>query len=266
MPTPPENLKHFQSLVQLVSDLRGPHGCPWDKQQNHISLTPYAIEETYEMVEALEGGDDAEICEELGDVLFQVVLHAELARERGAFKIEDVIHSISEKIVRRHPHVFSNTKVDSIDDVLKNWDLIKTEEKAGKKPKPLFKTHFPALQTAQKIGEKTKDLKFDWENTDQVLLQLKSEIIELEEALKSKDKSHIENELGDVLFTVAQIARHENIDPEFSLKKMNHRFIQRFTEMLKSCENSIEIFIKKTSTEKENLWKKAKLALFQSEK
>ena len=136
MPTPPQNLNEFQSLVQLIADLRGPEGCPWDKEQTHKTLTPYAIEETFEMVEALESGDDEEMCEELGDVLFQVVLHAQLAKERGAFNIKDVVQSISEKLVRRHPHVFANQPVDSMQDIFDNWDKIKAAEKANKKPQP----------------------------------------------------------------------------------------------------------------------------------
>ena len=121
MPHPPKTLNHFDSLVQVIRDLRGPDGCPWDQEQTHQTLTPYAIEETFEMVEAIESGDDSHMCEELGDVLFQVVLHAQLAEERKAFNMSDVVNSITSKIVRRHPHVFSDTRVQNSEEVLKNW-------------------------------------------------------------------------------------------------------------------------------------------------
>lgn len=261
MPNPPQNLNQFSSLVQLMKDLRGPDGCPWDKEQTHLTLAPYAIEETFEMVEALESQDDHEFCEELGDVLFQVVLHAQIANERGAFNIEDVIRAISEKLVRRHPHVFANLKVSGLDEIFDNWDKIKAEEKAGK-PKPLFKLPkgLPALATADKIGKKTEGLKFDWENPLQVLAQLKSEIAELEAEITAKNKSqeNIDHEMGDVLFSATQLARHLKLDPESSLRRTNLRFQKRFNFMLAECDHSIEKFTALASSEKEQLWVKAK--------
>lgn len=264
MPIPPQNLNEFSSLVQLMRDLRGPDGCPWDKEQTHLTLAPYAIEETFEMVEALEKQDDNDFCEELGDVLFQVVLHAQLASERKAFDISDVIRSISEKLVRRHPHVFSEVKVKDANEVIKNWNEIKAKEKAGK-IKPVFSipNGLPALPTAEKIGSKTEKMKFDWNDARLVLAQLKSEVAELEAEmnLAEQNAEHLDHEMGDVLFSAAQLARHLKIDAESSLRRTNLRFQKRFNAMLSECENNPDKFTALSPEEKENLWKKVKKSL-----
>lgn len=261
MPIPPKNLNEFSSLLQLMRDLRGPDGCPWDKEQTHLSLAPYAIEETFEMVEALEKQDDAEFCEELGDVLFQVVLHAQLATERKAFDINDVIKSIGEKLVRRHPHVFSEVQVSGAEEVIKNWNEIKAKEKAGK-VKPVFSLPkgLPALPTAEKIGGKTEKLKFDWDTPRQVLAQLKSEIAELEVEMNRAeiDNGSLDHEMGDVLFSAAQLARHLKIDAESALRRTNLRFQKRFNAMLADCDNNVDKFTALPPEQKEELWRKAK--------
>ena len=260
MPQPPKTHNHFDALVQVLSDLRGPEGCPWDKEQTHKTLAPYAIEEVHELVEALESGDDKHTCEELGDVLFQVVLHAQLARERGAFDISNVIEGIVSKIVRRHPHVFSDTQVKNSDEVLKNWDEIKKLEKKDQKKKPALDVppSLPALQRSHKIGEKTNKYKFDWAEASQVLAQLKAEITELEEAIAEKNTEHIDHEVGDVLFSAAQLSRHLDIEPESSLRKANNRFVGRFEHML-GASGGIENFVSLPPEKKEQLWKNAKL-------
>lgn len=264
MPQAPKTLNTFEALNQLILDLRGPDGCPWDKEQTHQSLAPYAIEEACEMVDAIEAGDDAHICEELGDVLFQVVLHAAMAKERGAFDISDVIQGISEKLVRRHPHVFSDVKVSGSSEVIQNWDEIKRQEKALKKAKPKsaidIPTGMPALQRAHKIGEKTEKLKFDWKEASQVLAQLKEEIRELEEVLESQSRSveKLQHEMGDVLFSAAQLARHLDIEPEGSLRQANRRFLRRFEKMLELQSVSTQQFAELPAEKKEELWKQAK--------
>lgn len=260
MPQPPETLNHFDSLVQVIRDLRGPDGCPWDKEQSHTTLTPYAIEETFEMVEAIESGNDAHMCEELGDVLFQVVLHAQLAHERGAFDIGQVIDGINRKIVRRHPHVFADVNVQDTNEVLKNWEVIKQNEKKNSpKPKTALDVPpgLPALQRSHKIGEKTKKHGFDWSEPQQVLAQLKAEIAELEEAMGQNDPSHIAHEMGDVLFSAAQLARHLSIEPESNLRSANQRFTSRFEKMLAIC-GGLESFTNLPPAEKETLWAQAK--------
>lgn len=281
MPKPPKDLNTISSLLQVVQDLRGPQGCPWDKEQTHQTLAPYAIEETFEMVEALESGSDADFCEELGDVLFQVVLHSQLAKEREAFSFDKVVQSITEKIVRRHPHVFANLAVSGMDEIFKNWDEIKAEEKKLKATptsdlKKVFKVvkNLPALQAAGKIGEKTEKYGFDWNHPKEVLSQVKAEIAELEEALEEsvspESFEHIEHELGDVLFSVAQLSRHLKIEPETALRKTNVRFENRFLNMLQILRDSnpthqnftpdqlLEAFAQLPSAEKENLWKISK--------
>ncbi len=260
MPQAPKTLNSFESLKQIIRDLRGPEGCLWDKEQTHNSLAPYAIEETHELVEAIESGNEAHICEELGDVLFQVVLHAAMAEERNAFNIQDVIESINSKIVRRHPHVFSDTKVESSEEIIKNWDEIKKQEKKNKISKnKLFDVPpgLPALQRSSKIGEKTEKYKFDWSESAQVLTQLKSEIAELEQAMQQKDQASIKHEIGDVLFSAAQLARHLNSDPESDLREANRRFIGRFEKMV-AIAGSLEDFVNLSSTEKEKLWVRVK--------
>lgn len=260
MPQPPETLNSFEALLQVISDLRGPDGCPWDKEQTHATLTPYAIEEVHEMVEAIESGDDRHICEELGDVLFQVVLHAQLSKDRGAFTINEVIEAITLKIVRRHPHVFAKTKVSGSDEVLANWEEIKRLEKKDKAPKNgVFDVPpgLPALQRAHKIGEKTAKMNFDWPDALPVLAQLKAEIAELEAAMTEQDSAHIRHEMGDVLFSAAQLARHLGSEPETALREANRRFSGRFEKMV-SYAGSLENFIKLSSVEKELLWSRAK--------
>ena len=268
MPQPPKTLNQFESLVQVITDLRGPNGCPWDKEQTHETLTTYAIEEVHELVEAIESKDDAHTCEELGDVLFQVVLHAELARQRGAFNIADIIESITSKIVRRHPHVFSDKKVSSSEEVLKNWDEIKKKEKVGK---PQKKSTFdvpislPALQRAHKIGEKTKKIQFDWAQVSDVVEQVKKEIVELEEVLIEKNTSDSQlkkqHEVGDILFSAAQLARHLEIEPESALREANRRFTNRFEKMLELGKVDITEFQKLSSEQKEKLWSLAKASM-----
>lgn len=300
MPKPPQVLNEISSLLQIVADLRGPNGCPWDKEQTHLTLAKYAIEETFEMVEAIEGQSDLELCEELGDVLFQVVLHSQLANERKAFAFQDVVQSISEKIVRRHPHVFAEIDPGSTADVIRRWDEIKAEEKklkalrsAAKKPNPNTASALgfepletpkglPALQTADKIGEKTERLDFDWSHAKDVIRHLKLEIAELEEALDESVSpeafEHIHHELGDVLFTMAQLCRKLKVDPEYALRDMNRRFRKRFSKIVELSwqENQLQPGILNSSPEqilqhfksldrnkKEKLWDQAKKQLGQ---
>lgn len=266
MPQPPKNLKDLNSLIQIIADLRGPEGCPWDLEQDHETLACYAIEEVHELVEAIEQKDDPHMQEELGDVLFQVVLHSRLAEERNKFTLADVIESISQKIIRRHPHVFAGLKIQHKNDILVNWDEIKKQEKAGlpeqvKKPIDVPES-LPALQRAFKIGEKTRVLGFDWSEIKTVISQLKAEITELEEALEEPASAakaqHINHEIGDVLFSAAQVARHLNIEPEGSLREANRRFLGRFQKMLKIGNVTPEQFSKLTPSEKESLWSAAK--------
>lgn len=263
MPQAPDNLNLFESLMQIVRSLRGPDGCPWDKEQTHQTLTPYAIEEVYEFVEAVESNNDLLIKDELGDVLFQVALHAALAEERNAFKIQDVIANINEKLVRRHPHVFSGVSVSGIDDVWKNWEEIKRNEKKNSPKKPAgpfdFPAHLPALQRAHKIGVKSEKLKFDWASSEDVLKKVFEEMNELQEA---KTKDHVEEEFGDLLFSLSQWARHHAIEPEQALRKANLKFENRFNEMIAIVEKEGKDWSTMTDPEKEYYWSLAKKSIY----
>lgn len=270
MVQPPVSLEKFDSLLQIVAALRGPQGCPWDKEQTHRSLTPYAIEEAHELAEAIETGDEKEMVKELGDVLLQVVLHSEIGRGEGRFDIQDVIRSISEKMVRRHPHVFGDAKVSSSAEVLTNWAEIKAKEKSGEVEKD--QTRFdialslPALQRSQKIGDKTKRFRFDWSNSTEVLHKVDEELAEVRAELdkSSNDptkRAALESELGDLLFSVAQLARHLGYDAEQALRNANSRFENRFFTMRKAIKDSGREYDRLTSEELEDAWKQVKIQL-----
>jgi tetrapyrrole methylase family protein / MazG family protein len=242
MPQAPGDLRQFESLVAIVHALRGPDGCPWDKEQTHQSLTRYALEETAELVEALDHNNGPAICEELGDVLLQVVLHAEIARQTGNFGIHDVVESISRKMVGRHPHVFGDVKVKGSGEVVANWHELKSKEKEKENSqkaksnadRPLssgLAPMLPALLASQKIGERTKQHRFDWSRIEDVVAKVEEEMAELKGALKSGDKSEQVAELGDLLFSLAQLARHLGADAEQALRQTNHRFETRFKAM-----------------------------------
>lgn len=268
----------FKDLVEVVAKLRGPNGCPWDKEQNQKSLVKFILEEAFEVAEAIESESQQEICEELGDYLFQVVLQAQIAEELGAFRLKDVIESITSKMIRRHPHVFSDTQVANSDDVIKNWETIKANEKALKEKNAQgnnrifnYPKNLPALMAAAKIGHKTAGYAFDWHTHKQVLNKVHEEVQELNEAIEHNDRSHIEHEIGDVLFSVAQLARHLNLDPEHSLRQANRRFQNRFEHVLQSAQRNLNIqnkeqFALLSDEIKEKLWAEAKKELSSSEK
>lgn len=254
-------LQEFQTLVEIVARLRGPGGCPWDKEQTQKTLAQYAIEEAYELAEAIESHNTHEIKEELGDFLFQVILQAQVASDEGQFSLLDVMKILNEKMIRRHPHVFGEDTAKTPTEVSKNWDRIKAQEQ-NEKPKPVFSypRQMPALQAAQKIGSKTKRLKFDWNQASEVMEKVEEEITELKAELANPqpDLKNLEHEIGDVLFSVAQLARHLGLEPEQSLRAANRRFEDRFNEVLKLSGKSLEDFPSLSLEEKEKLWQQAK--------
>lgn len=261
MTLPPQDLKKFSSLVEVVEALRGPDGCPWDKEQTPLTLTQYAIEEAHELVEAIESGDQAEVVEELGDCLLQVVLHAEIARQENRFDIHDVIATLNDKMIRRHPHVFGDVKAETSAEVLKNWQVIKAQEKeAKKKTRKDFgvPVGLPALQRAQKIGAKTAKLNFDWDHSDQVMEKIQEELAEVKAAVKSRNPKAIEGEIGDLLFSVAQYARHLGIDPEQALRGTNRRFETRFFKMQAIAEKDGAELTALPKEKLEELWQRVK--------
>lgn len=266
MINPPKDLATFTSLLQIVTDLRGPQGCPWDKEQTSRSLAPFAIEEAHELAEAIEVGVTDEIVGELGDLLLQVALHAEIGRQESRFTISDVLRAVNEKMVRRHPHVFSTTAVADSGEVLDNWAKIKDQEKAAKKQRHKqnqfeIPVSLPALSRAHKIGDKTKQTKFDWSTSAEVLMKVEEEFRELREALNASDLTAIEHELGDVLFSLAQLGRHLKIESEQALRTANQRFEQRYFTMQENVRNQGKDWAQLTDEEKQKAWEEAKLQL-----
>jgi MazG family protein len=230
----------FDELVSVMARLRAPGGCPWDREQTYASLSQYLLEETYETFDAIheadETGDTANLREELGDLLLQVVFHSTIAAERGDFTIDQVAAGVTQKLVLRHPHVFGDTKLEKAQDVLDNWDELKANERkaSGKIEKEMnsildeVTAHFPALLEGLKLTKKAAKVGFDWENIEQVFEKLDEEIFELKSAIKEQDTVHISEELGDLLFVVVNLARKLDVEPETALKKTNRKFRKRF--------------------------------------
>ena len=259
MPKPPSDTESFQSLVEIIAALRGPDGCPWDKEQTHESLTQYAMEEAHEFADAVENKGDEDICEELGDMLLQVVLNAQVAKDRNAFEIKDVIKSISEKMIERHPHVFADEKFENSEAVRENWDKIKNKGKTeSSNPFASIPNTLPALQRSQKIGHKSIRYNFDWDKVEDVVAKVDEELAEVKEAIASKNQDHIRMELGDLLFAVTQLSRHLEVDAEQSLRQANKKFENRFAAMSELLVADSMDIKKMTVDELEVYWAKAK--------
>ena len=256
---PPENLRQFESLLEIVKALRGPGGCPWDKEQSHRSLAPFAIEEAHEFAAAVEAGDQTEMIDELGDLLLQVALNAEIGRGEGRFSAPDVIEAVSTKMVRRHPHVFANARAEDATEVLRNWAEIKKAEKPNRAQSSFdVPIALPALARAEKIGAKTKTARFDWSNWREVFAKIDEERDELKVACEGGSRAEQEHELGDLLFSAAQLARHLSIDAEQSLRAANARFERRYFAMRALAKDEGEDFEALTPERKENYWRRAK--------
>jgi tetrapyrrole methylase family protein/MazG family protein len=255
-----ENNKGFARLMELMRRLRGPGGCPWDAEQSHESLKRYLIEETYEVIEAIDKNDPQHLKEELGDLLLQPVFHAVIAEEAGNFSMDEVLEAINDKLVRRHPHVFGEQTVKSADEQVENWERIKKAEKGAERRSALsgVPAHMPALMKAEKITEKAARVGFDWEHVDQVFAKVLEELHELEETMIEGDQARIEAELGDLLFAIVNLGRFLSVNPEQALGKTIGRFVQRFgyvEETLLAAGN----LMKDATLEQMNLlWEEAK--------
>jgi tetrapyrrole methylase family protein/MazG family protein len=222
---------NFTDLVRLMAKLRSKNGCPWDREQTHMSLLPYLIEEAYEVVDTIEAGDDDKLKEELGDLLLQIIFHAQIAEEEGRFDIREVIDGLNNKLKARHPHVFGRKKASSSEEVLRNWEHIKLSAKKGKGKSVLsgVPRHIPALLKAYRVQEKVSRVDFDWKNKEDVFSKIEEEIDELKRAsLKRMKKSRVEDEMGDILFSWVNLARHLKINPEFALRRTIDKFVKRF--------------------------------------
>ena len=230
------NLSNGDALARLrevVHRLRAPGGCPWDREQTHASLVPHLLEEAYEVAEAIAEGDPELICDELGDLLLQPVLHAEIAAESGAFDLDRVAHMLTEKLIRRHPHVFGDANAATSDAVLTQWDAIKRTEK-GVEREPYLQDigkGLPALMKAQKVQKKAARIGFDWPDAAPVLEKIKEETAELEEAVRSGNQSAVADEVGDLLFSVVNLARKLGVESEAALAAASKKFVRRFHAM-----------------------------------
>ncbi|WP_188207357.1 bifunctional methyltransferase/pyrophosphohydrolase YabN [Alkalibacillus aidingensis] len=228
-----KNLHHtFSALREVIATLRGPNGCPWDRKQTHTTLRPYLIEEAYEVIEAIEEDDDAHLAEELGDVLLQIMLHSQIAEESGYFTVDDVIKSITDKMVERHPHVFGDVTVESSDEVSANWEQIKQKNKP-KKDSVLegLNDSLPRLLYAKEIQKKVAKVGFDWKTEAPVFEKVKEELEEFQEAVSKQSIDEMELEFGDLLFSLVNTARFYKIDPELALDRTCRKFISRFKQV-----------------------------------
>ena len=265
--------QRFEKLVALQSDLRSPQGCPWDREQTHDTLRTYLLEETYEVLDALEARDFDKLASELGDLLLQIVFHAELAAEAGQFDISDVIDRVHTKMVRRHPHVFGRVKAGSSAQVLKNWEQLKAEERRAENPPnggsllDGVPRNLPALLEAYQLTRRAARIGFDWEDIEGLLEKLQEEVGELRRALGPRREvgknnrraaGRREEEVGDLLFVAANIARFLGLDPEITLKKANRKFIRRFQLMEREAARQGRRLPQVSRQDLEALWDQSK--------
>jgi tetrapyrrole methylase family protein/MazG family protein len=243
---PVEDLQRFEKLIEIMDRLRDPGGCPWDREQTYETLRSYLLEECYEVADAIDRRNMDDLREELGDLLFQIVFLSRIAKEEGHFESEDVVRGIAEKMIRRHPHVFSDVSAETSEEVLRNWEEIKRQEKEGKADSSLLAgvpRALPALLKAHRLGTKAARVGFDWEAPADVLEKIDEELGELREAVAGGDRVAARAELGDLLFSVVMLARHMDIDPEGALESTNLKFTDRFTwieEKLRSSGEKVE--------------------------
>ena len=264
----------FEKLVAVQARLRAPYGCPWDREQTHQSLRTYLIEEAYEVLEALESGNDAKFAEEMGDLLLQIVFHSQIAREEGRFTVAEVIREIHDKMVRRHPHVFGETRAKDSAEVLRNWEQIKAEErrtsgnKGDSKPGDDLSKEgslldgvsraLPATLEGFQLTRKASRIGFDWEDATGVFDKMQEETEELKKALKEADHLKTEEELGDLLFAAVNLSRFLKVDPEIALKKANAKFGRRFRAMERLAQENGREFKDLPREEMEAFWNAAK--------
>ena len=252
----PDDLSKFDSLASIIARLRSPDGCPWDSEQTHQSLRINLLSECYEVLEALDSDDPSKLCEELGDLLLQIVLHAQIATDNEEFKIGDVIEGISSKIIHRHPHVFGSGKADNAEEVMHNWEALKREERdEGASMLEGVPKNMPALAYAYEISRRAVRMGFEWENLEGVIDKVIEEIREIKEARNRDEKSQ---ELGDLLFTLVNYARWQGIDPEVALREANNKFYRRFTRMEELCHQRGVDFSKLSFQEMDDLWEEVK--------
>ncbi len=256
--------KKFDEIVRIMARLRGPEGCPWDKEQTRESLKPFLVEETYEVLEAIDEASPPKIKEELGDLLFQVVFHSRIAEERGEFDIEEVLENISSKMIRRHPHVFGEKSLKTSDEVLADWELIKKKEKGNAERKSILEgvpKELPALIRAHRLQERAARVGFDWRKAEDVVGKLDEEMREFKETLEGRDPARMEDELGDIFFVLVNISRFIGVNPEDALRKTISKFIARFQFIEEAAKNMGRELSDMSLDEMDALWDKAKESL-----
>jgi XTP/dITP diphosphohydrolase len=258
------HLPALQRLIEVVAKLRSPDGgCPWDLEQTPESLIPYVLEEAYEVVDAIRQGETGAIADELGDLLLQVVLQAQIASEAGSFDLATVADGITEKLIRRHPHVFGEAQVESVEEVRQNWEEIKANEDdtPGITPRLMrYGRSLPPVTAAMKISKKAADVGFEWENVEGVWAKFHEELAEFEQAIRAEPKENQQAELGDLLFTIINLARWYDLDPDEGLRGTNRRFVERF-EQVEGAIASGKGLADYTLEELEQLWQQAKAKL-----
>ena len=254
-------MSEMDRLRRIMERLRGPDGCPWDREQTLMSLRTFVVEETYEVVDAIGAGSPDALREELGDLMFQIVFQSRIAEEGGAFDIEAVMKGIGDKIVRRHPHVFGDGRLDTDDEVLVQWEQIKEVERRGRSDDSMFATvpaALPALLKALRVSAKAARVGFDWTDGASLWAKVEEELAELRQAVREGDGSSVREEIGDLLFTLVNVARHHDIDPELALQEANSKFIERFRAIERGLAAEGLKAEPRNRARMEELWEKAK--------
>ena len=257
----PDDADSMVRLREIVRCLRAPGGCPWDREQTHVSLVVNLLEEAYEAAAAIRSDDAGHMTEELGDLLLQIVMHAEIASETDRFRLEDIARAVGDKLIRRHPHVFGETDAKDAEAVLKQWDAIKRQEK-GESHTPYLEgvgEGLPALMRATKLQKKAAKVGFDWDAASAILTKVKEEIAELEEAMTRQEVSSIEEELGDLFFTLVNFGRKQGFDCEALLARANGKFHRRFQLMERALQENGQALEEATPAQMESAWNEAKL-------
>jgi tetrapyrrole methylase family protein/MazG family protein len=252
----PEKLNEFETLVNIIARLRAPDGCPWDRKQTHASLRENLLEECYEVLAALDEGDAGKLCQELGDLMMEIVLQAQIAAEAGEFALGDVMEGINTKLIHRHPHIFGSAKVKDAEEVAHNWEALKQEERAaGTSMLASVPKQMPALAYSQAIQRRVVEVGFDWKDIEGVIDKLAEEVGEFKEADSEKGRAQ---EFGDLLFTLVNVARRLGVDSEAALREANERFYRRFTYMEELCHQRGLNLSKLSFDEQNALWEEAK--------
>jgi tetrapyrrole methylase family protein/MazG family protein len=247
----------FRELIRIVEKLRGPGGCPWDREQTHMSMKPYLLEETYEVIETIDEGDGANLAEELGDLLLQIVFHARIAEENGRFAMNDVLKAINAKLVRRHPHVFGDADIRTSEEQTRHWELLKKEEGKASAMDGV-PVSAPALLKAWRVQQKAAAVGFDWEKTDQVWDKVREEVSEFGEAMRLNDKAQMEEEFGDLLFALVNLSRFIHVNPEDAARRAADKFIRRFRRLEQAFNDRGLALRESTLEEMDKVWNRIK--------